>query len=413
MNELELIARFAASLSIGLLLGLERERIRSAKAGLRTFGLVALFGTLCGLLSDKTGNAWIFPAGLLALGGMMVSSYRRAGPEDDPGTTSVVALLICFGLGAAIWYGYQHIAVVIALTVTSLLYFKAELHGMTQRLSRQDWISLLQLAVVSLVVLPVLPNTGMGPYGALNPYRIWLMVVLISGLSFTGYVVLRLAGEARGLPLIGLLGGLVSSTATTLAYSRHTRAARISGGAGLVVILIANAAVLIKLAVITTLISPALVPKLVPMFAAGLLAGLPLPLLTWRGLASEAEAPHLEVSNPSEMRIALGFGALFAIVLLAVTWIHEVAGSAGVYSMAVLSGLTDIDAITLSTLQLANAGSLSGDQAAKAIALAYAASIVMKFGIAWGIAGRPVARRAALGYLCVLGGMAAGLAVTG
>jgi uncharacterized membrane protein (DUF4010 family) len=410
MNQIELLTRFLTSLGIGLLLGLERERSPGAKAGLRTFALVALLGTLCALLAEKSATTWLLPTGMAALAAMMIVAHRQARAEDDPGTTSTVALMLCFGLGASTWYGYQQIAAVLALAVTGLLYFKAELHGITRGLSRQDWVSLFQFAVVTFVVLPVLPDEGMGPLQALNPYRVWLMVVLISGLSFAGYLVLRLAGERRGLPLLGVLGGLVSSTATTLAYSRHVAEDRTSVDSGVVIALIANVTVLAKLAVVAAVAGPQTLPQLLPILAGGLLAGMPLPFLLWRRLTRAAsETPHLELSNPSEMRVALGFAALYAGVLLALAWLHHVAGLRGVYAMALASGLTDIDAITLSTLQLASAGSLSAIQAALAISLAYAASIALKFGIVLGFAGWPAARKAAAGYLCVLGGMGVGL----
>lgn len=414
MTELDYIARFLASLGIGLLLGLERESSQGGKAGVRTFALVAVLGTLCALLSEKTSDTLLLPIAVAALAAMMISTYRQAKPGEDPGTTTMVSLLICFGLGAATWFGYQQISVVIALVVTGLLYFKAELHGMTRLLSRQDWVSLFQFAVVTFVVLPVLPDKGFGPLDALNPYRIWLMVALISGLSFAGYLVLRLAGDKQGITVIGLvgaLGGLVSSTATTLAYSRHARSGQTAVNTGLVVVLAANVAVLVKLAVETAMVAPGVLPKILPVLAGGFLAGLPMPLITWRRLAHAAEIPHLEISNPSEMRVAMGFGVIYAGVLLALAWLNHVAGAGGVYSMAILSGLTDIDAITLSTLQLTNSGALSADQASRAIALAYLSSLALKFGIVWFMAGWAFALRAGIGYLCVIAGLCAGLAI--
>lgn len=409
MTDLDIAMRFLSSLGIGLLLGLEREGGAGARAGLRTFALVALLGTLCALLADKAASPWLLPATALGLAAMMVSAYRGAGPQDDPGTTSTVALLLCFILGAAVWHGYQQLCVAIALTVTGLLYFKTELHGVTRHLSRQDWVSLLEFAAVTFVILPVLPDRNFGSLDALNPYRIWLMVVLISGLGFAGYLVLRVLGQRRGLPVVGVLGGLVSSTATTLAYSRHARAEPPAASACMVIVLAANAVVLVKLLAVAVMVAPQVLPALAPMLIGGLLGGVPLPLLRWRGMARAAEVPHPPVANPSELRVALGFGAVYAAVLLGLAWINGLFGTSGVYVMAVLSGLTDIDAITLSTLHLSNSGALSPDQAARAIALAYVASVGLKFGLVWSVAGKALARATAPGYLCVIAGMAAGL----
>ena len=221
---LEQLMNFLTSLGIGLLIGLERERSPAAKAGLRTFALVAMFGTLAAFVSDRAASPWLLGAGLLAVGAMIIAAYLQHKPDDgDPGTTTVAALLTCYGLGALVWFGFSTIAVMVAIVTTILLYFKAELHGITRSLTRRDLVSMLQFAVLSFIVLPILPDRNFGPYGALNPYQVWLMVVLISGVSLAGYLALRAIGERHGAPLLGLFGGLVSSTATTLVYARNGR----------------------------------------------------------------------------------------------------------------------------------------------------------------------------------------------
>ena len=208
---------FLTSLALGLLIGLERERNPASKAGLRTFALVALLGTLASLIADKTGSTWILAAGLALVGLMMIAAYARdAGEAADPGTTSVAAVCVCYSLGALIWLGYPTLAVMLGVITTMLLYFKPELRGLSQNLTRQDLFSILQFAALSFVILPVLPNQDYGPYNALNPHQIWLMVVLISGISLAGYVALRITGGHHGVLLLGLLGGLVSSTATSM-----------------------------------------------------------------------------------------------------------------------------------------------------------------------------------------------------
>ncbi|MBK5104297.1 MAG: MgtC/SapB family protein, partial [Burkholderiales bacterium] len=169
---------FLTSLALGLLIGLERERNPESKAGLRTFALVALLGTLTALIAGKTGSAWILAAGLILVGLMMIAAYMRAsGEASDPGTTSVAAACVCYSLGALIWLGYPRLAVMLGVITTMLLYFKPELRGMSRSLTRQDLLSILQFAALSFVILPVLPDQNYGPYNALNPYQIWLMVV--------------------------------------------------------------------------------------------------------------------------------------------------------------------------------------------------------------------------------------------
>ncbi|MDP1682456.1 MAG: MgtC/SapB family protein, partial [Burkholderiales bacterium] len=164
---------FATSLALGLLIGLERERNPNAKAGLRTFALTALLGTLAALLADKTGSPWFLAAALVGVAGFILTAYLGNG-DTEPGTTTQVALLVCFGLGAMVWYGEPTLAIMLAIVTTTLLYFKTELEGISKSLTRRDLVSMLQFAVVTFIVLPVLPNQNYGPYSTLNPYQIWL-----------------------------------------------------------------------------------------------------------------------------------------------------------------------------------------------------------------------------------------------
>jgi uncharacterized membrane protein (DUF4010 family) len=390
------LAAFLASVAIGLLVGVERERTPAAKAGLRTFALTAVLGTLAAMLGERAGGAWVPAVGLALTGLAIVAAYHRAPPEEDPGTTTVVALLLTYGLGALCWYDERTLAAAIAVGVTALLYFKAELRGILERFERRDLLAIIQFATLSVVVLPVLPDQGFGPYGALNPYRIWLMVVLISGLSLAGYIALRIVGVRHGLLLVGFLGGLVSSTATTLAYSRHGRAGALTDVAAGVIVL-ANLTVLVRLAIVAAVAAPAMLPHLAPVLGAALAAGAAGAVVFRRPrLAGDAEPPLPTVSNPTEFRTSFGFGLLFAVVLLAAAWLSDVAGKGGLYLVAVVSGLTDVDALTLSSLQLFREDKLAPHEAVVAIALALLANTAFKLGLVMTVGGKPLARRVIL-----------------
>ena len=179
-----MLQAFATSLGIGLLIGLERERQPGVKAGVRTFALVCLLGCLAALLTQTTGNSWILATGFISIAAMIITALATDPLENgDPGTTSVVALLVCYALGAIVWYGHASLAVMLGIITTVLLYFKHQLHDITRRLTPTDILSMLQFGVLSLVILPLLPNQDFGPYLALNPHHIWWMVVLISGIS--------------------------------------------------------------------------------------------------------------------------------------------------------------------------------------------------------------------------------------
>ncbi len=399
---------FLTSLAIGLLMGLERERRASARAGLRTFALVALLGTLAGLLSDQAGTGWLLAAGLVLVGAMMIAAYMRKPQEDDPGTTSVVALLVCYSLGAAVWYGYATLAVMLGIAATVLLYFKTELHGFSHRLTARDLISILQFAVLTFVVLPILPDRNYGPYQALNPHQVWLMVVLISGISLAGYAALRVVGTQHGAAVIGFFGGLVSSTATTLVFARHARTNRDMARMASVVILLANLMMLLRLAVIAALLAPALTAPLALVLGVGLALGAVAAALGWRRLESQGEPPLPEVRNPTEIRTALGFGLLYALVLFSAAWLSDYAGAKGLYAVALVSGLTDVDAITLSSLRLFSLERLGGLETVTAIALAVAANLGFKAGMAAAVGGGGLARITLPGMAAVGVGLALG-----
>ena len=386
---------FLTSLALGLLIGLERERNPASKAGLRTFALVSLLGTLAALITDKTGAPWILAAGLVLVGLMMIAAYARDTDEAaDPGTTSVAAVCVCYSLGALIWLGYPTLAVMLGVLTTMLLYFKPELRGLSQSLSRQDLFSILQFAALSFVILPVLPNQDYGPYDALNPHQIWLMVVLISGISLAGYVALRITGGHHGVLLLGLFGGLVSSTATSMVYARHARDPGMLQ-LSVVVILAANLVVPLRLAVLTGVVSPALLPQLLPALGAALICSVAGAFYWWRRLREQPVLMVPEIRNPTEIRTALGFGLLFGVVLLCSAWLSDVAGSKGLYAVALVSGLTDVDAITLSTLRLYDLGALASVEAAGAIVLALVSNMAFKLGLVFAVGGATLARRCA------------------
>ena len=399
---------FSISLGIGLLMGLERERNPSARAGLRTFGLVALFGTVAALLGEKTQSPWLLAAGLLVIGGMMIASYAANPDRDDPGTTSVVAIMLCYAYGAMIWYGYQTFAVMLAIVTTVLLYFKSELRSLSQRLTRRDLISMLQFGVLSLVILPVLPDRDMGPFDALNPAQIWWMVVLISGVSLAGYAALRIVGQHHGAPILGILGGLASSTATTLVFSRHTRENGDILRLATVVILMANLILLVRLAIYGAVLQPAMLTVLVPPLAAGLVMGVGMVLYAWRGLHASRDLPPLELSNPAEIKTALTFGIAYGVVLVVSAALSDYAGTKGLYAVALVSGLTDVDAITLSTMRLFGQQKLAADEATTAILIATLANLIFKLGIVATVGGSRLTGKVAAGFAAVAAGVAAG-----
>lgn len=411
-NLLDQFPAFLTSLAIGLLIGLERERNPAARAGLRTFAVVALFGTLTAMLSVKSGSPWLLAVGLLSVGASIVVSYAgRQIPEDDPGTTTEAALLVCYTLGATVWFGYSELAVILGILTTLLLYFKPELRGISQRMQRSDLLSILQFAVLSFVILPMLPNRGFGPYDALNPYHIWLMVVLISGVSLFGYVALRLFGQRYGAPFLGLLGGLVSSTATTLVYSHYGRENVDFRRLAVIVILLANLVLLVRLAILGAVVAPAVLPRLLPVLGSGLLAGTLVSAIWWRQLGGRGDFPLPATKNPTEIVTALSFGLGYAVVLVLSAWLLDYFGAQGLYAVAIVSGMTDVDTITLSSFHMFSQGQLHEREVMLAISFAVMANMVFKLSLVFFVSGMEMAKRCAAGLLASAAGIGLALLV--
>ena len=378
------VVSFALSAGIGLLVGLERERKPSAKAGVRTFALIAVLGSLAALLTEATGSAWALGAGAVCVTGALVAAYLqdRESIHDDSGTTTVMAAIAVFFLGAVNYYGYNILAVALGVGMTALLYFKAELEGFSQKLTGQDIRSMLQFAVLTAVILPLLPDRSFGPYGVLNPFQIWMMVVLVAAVGLAGYVAWRLTLGRHGLLLTGVLGGVVSSTATTLVYARHAAAGTQPVAAALLVILLANATMLARVLVLVGVVAPSSLPLALLVIVPALLVA--VAGVAWRWASASAAPPAGEAAfrNPTQLRTALGFGAIYAVILLLAAWANDLLGSRGLMALAAVSGLTDVDAITLSSMRLLDNGALTQATALSAVGVAVASNLIFKAVVA-------------------------------
>ena len=404
------VQAFATALGIGLLVGLERERRPDSAAGLRTFALVSMLGCLFALLGEKAGGPWMLIAGLLVIAGTMVASNFSSRQEEQyRGFTTEAAIVATYALGAAVWFGYATLAVMLAITMTVLLYFKAELRKISQRLTPKDINSVLQFGVVSLVVLPILPNVDFGPYDAINARQTWWMVVLISGLALGGYMALRIVGARHGAAMLGIFGGLASSTATTMMFSRHASAHQDLVRMASIVILIANIMVMIRLAVVAGVVAPDLIRPIATVFACGIVPGLALTLHGWKLLKAGGELPMPNVKNPTELKTAVSFGLLYAVVLLASAWLQDIAGNRGLYIVALASGVTDADASVLSSLRMFNLERIHESEAVIAVTLAVMANLLFKIGLVVSIGGGNLARHALPGLVAIGAGMGVGL----
>jgi uncharacterized membrane protein (DUF4010 family) len=216
-------------------------------------------------------------------------------------------------------------------------------------------------------------------------------------------------GTRYGAPLLGFLGGLVSSTATTLLYAKNSKSNQIMAHLAASVIVIATMVVLLRLLVVSAVVAYGALPGLLPVLAGGFLFGLAVALYNWRKLNKATGLNIPETANPAELRTAIGFGLLYVVVLLGAAWMQDIAGSRGLYAVALVSGLTDVDAITLSSLRLFNIGLLSEHQAVTSIAIAFLSNIAFKFGIVLFIGGWALAKHVATGFGAIACGVLLGL----
>ena len=353
-----IFVQLAISLMLGLLVGLQRQRTQATVAGIRTFPLIAAFGTLCAWLAADFGG-WIVAAGFLSLAALLVvgNFLQAKGGDTDAGQTTEMAALLLFGVGAYLVIGQMAVAVALGGATALLLHYKELLHDFAARIGGRDVTAIMQFVLVTLVILPVLPNRAYDPYQVLNPFQIWLMVVLIVGIGLAGYVTYKIFGERASAVLGGLLGGLISSTATTVSYARRTASAASGGALAALVIMIAAGTVFVRVLAEIAVVAPRhfteLALPLVVMFVACAVIAASM----YRHSRNH-DAAMPRQGNPADLRWAIVFGALYALIIFAVAAAKEEFGTRGLYTVAVLSGLTDMDAITLSTAQLAHQGRL-------------------------------------------------------
>jgi uncharacterized membrane protein (DUF4010 family) len=374
----DLFAGLGIALGLGLIVGLQRESTSSELAGVRTIPLVTLLGAVCALLAQAAGG-WVLAAGLLAVAAAtaMGNAARLRADVVDPGITTEIAILLMYALGAYVMAGNRVVAVVLAGTVAVLLHFKTELHGLVTRLGGPELRAIMQFVLLALVVLPVLPDATFGPYAVFNPREMWLMAVLIVGLSLAGYIALKFFGERAGIVTGGLLGGLISSTATTVSWSRLTRGRPDASRAAALVIVIASTVVYGRVMVeIAAVARPFLASAAPPLLV---LAAAMAASAAWLWLRTRGEAgANADGQQPASLKTAFSFAALYVVVLLAVAFVNERLGARGLYAVSVVSGLTDVDAITLSVARLVGSGQISGDQGWRLVVVGVLSNLVFK-----------------------------------
>jgi uncharacterized membrane protein (DUF4010 family) len=390
-----IFGRLLVALALGLLIGLERgwERRDAPEghraAGFRTFGLISLLGAVSTL--PITGlQQWLAPMMLAGLALIVAAGYWRSSEQGrDISMTSAVAALLTFVLGGMAGVGELTVAAASAVVVTILLGFKPELHRLLQKIAREELEATLRLLLISVVVLPILPNRGLGPWQALNPYRIWWMVVLVAAISYLGYFANRVIGLRGGVIATALVGGLASSTAVTVSLSREAKEQPASTNLFAAGITAASGIMFPRMVVIAAIVAPGLaIPLAIPLIAAALVSFAMAALVWWihRDHAIDRDTPA-QFRNPLNLRTAFEFGAFFTIIMFLSQAARQTVGARGLYLIGAFSGLVDVDAITLAVANLWSKGHIVPAVAVGTIVIAAAVNTIVKSVLAGFIGG--------------------------
>lgn len=416
MDTIDLFQRFSVALAIGILIGLERgwqerdEREGERTAGLRTFTLTALLGAVWAALATGRGDAGIIAIGLAFVVFSLIFAalrYREMRHDQSFGITTIVAAMLAFALGAYAVAGDTHVAAASGVATAAFLSLKGVLHQFVRNITWTELRSGLLLLAMTFILLPLLPNRTVDPWGLINPFETWLLTVMIAAISFAGYVAIKAFGSHHGIVFSGIAGGLASSTAVTVTMAQMAREHAEQRPALVAGALFAGATMVARILAVVGVINWAVFLKLLIPFglAGATLLGIAAYLL-YRHIEENGEAGELRLKNPFDLSVVLKFGALLLVVTAAAKLVTAYAGSSGAYILAAASSIADVDAISLSMARLAS-GPLGETVAATAIAIAAAGNTLSKSAIGWMTGGAEFGWRmfAAAGAAIVAGGI--------
>lgn len=376
------ITTLGIAFGLGLLVGLQRQRDNDKMAGVRTFTIISILGVLAGFLNVAYENPYILPVLGLSLAIMLVVANlmkNKESKDSGVGQTTEVAALLMFAIGAYLVLGSQIIGVIMGAALAILLYVKEHLHDFIEGLTHKDLSAIFTLVAISMIVLPILPNETYGPYDVINPRNIWWMVTLIVGISVVGYFVYKYVGKKKGVISNGILGGVISSTATTVSYARKTAETKSIAKLSAFIIMVASLVSLIRILIEVGIVIPEKLAIIaVPIAAEIFIMTIISIFLFYLIKREDSESEMPEPKNPAQFKSAIIFGLLYGFILLAVAFSKQQFGEDALYIVSIISGLTDVDAITLSLSNLMKNDSLEVIFGWKLILLAALSNLVFK-----------------------------------
>ncbi|GAB59803.1 hypothetical protein RNAN_2816 [Rheinheimera nanhaiensis E407-8] len=409
-----MIQNFVIALLLGALVGIEREKHRrdehpNSFGGLRTYILFAQAGAVSAWLSLHMQSSWLFVVTVLVVALAVLIAYvlENRNSPNSLGLTSEISAITVTLLGGAAMFGYAELAVMLGILTSAILTFKQPLHGLVNKIGMDDLYAGLKLLIASFIVLPLLPNTPVDPWQALNPYKLWLLVILISSMSLLGYVAVRWLGAAHGAVVTGISGGLASSTAVTLSFARSSKVESDSLAADTQAsgLLLAWLVMFIRVMVTVTIVfKPLLAALWLPFSVMACTTAVMAAVFYWHG-SRRYQAPQqssVKVTNPFSLLAAIKFGALFAAILLLVKLTEHYAAEEGLYLLAAVAGLTDVDAITLSMSEYGRQAAEGLTTAAVAITIAALSNTVVKCALVYTLGARALANKVLLATAAIV-----------
>jgi uncharacterized membrane protein (DUF4010 family) len=395
-----LVTSIVVSACLGALVGLIRQWSDQKAspdgeadfAGVRTYTFWAILGCVAAFITDNSAAAML-PVVIALVGVHLTALHLKNTGGSHPGSTTFAASLLTCLLGALVQWDHVQAAILVTAVTSVMIGLKQPIHAWTRAFTVDDIRATLQFIAITGVVMPLVPNQNLGPYGAFNPYATWLMVVLISGLGFAGYIMMRLLGAKAGISITGLVGGLASSTATTLAFSRRSKDDPGLSVSYALAVIVACTVMLVRIFVMVGVINRPLAVSLIVPFALMALPGLGFALWVWRfnrPANNDVATPHLH--NPLSLGIAIKFGVIYAVVAFLVRAATHYELRGGLLPLSFVSGLTDMDAISLLMANNRNDATVEPMLATQSIILAVIGNSVMKAGFALSL-GSPALRR--------------------
>lgn len=408
--------QLGVALILSSLIGLEREhkyqlyKVENSFGGVRTFALIGIIGCLSYILS--TYSIWFFVLFTLGFFGLLISSYWLVAKVNKSiGATSDIAAILVYMVGIFSAMGEFGLATIIALMTLTILHFKKPLHVWAKQLKNEEIVSTIEFIIIAFVILPLLPDKDFGPYGFFNPYNAWFMVVLISGISYMSYIAIKIFGAKRGIVFSGFLAGFISSTALVLSFLSVSKKNKKVVNPYVLAVVVASSAMFFRVLLEVSVLSPSLFKNLViPMGIMGLtgLVSTVFFITKKEKLSRNMEKGLSEVKSPFNIGPAIQFGLFFALVSFITKFGVAYMGDKGLYLTSVISGLFDVDAITVRMAKDFSAGDLSAVAAVTAISIGAVTNTVMKGGIfmIWGNRKAGLKILAVFGAMLLLGGIA-------